>query len=622
MAETAWTDGEVAAGPKPGGGAAHPYPPISDYAFLSDCHSIALVSKAGSIDWCCMPRIDSGSVFGRMLDWNQGGYCRVAPALRPTSIAREYVDDSLVLRTTYRTDDGDATVTDCFTMRRGGARSPDRRLLRVVDGISGCVPFDVRVQARFDYGSLRPWIRRHGYRLFTAIGGNDALVISTDATIEAEDHHDLVAAFEVSAGDRVRLSIEWVPPEVIDPHPPEQPDGQHLDTLLADTLNWWHRWSSKLQSDAGPHNEACRRSAIVLKGLVYAPTGAVAAAATTSLPEDEGGVRNWDYRYSWIRDSQFTVRSLGELGGDEEADGFRRFVERSAAGNADALQLMYGLGGERRLPEFELDHLEGYRGSKPVRVGNAASTQLQLDVFGYLLDLAWRWHQRGQSPDDDYWRFLAGCIDNAVECWQLPDSGIWEKRADPIHHVYSKVMCWVTMQRGLQLADECLRAAPTQIWTKARDELHTAIETRGYDSDRGCYVAEFDGTELDASLLFLPTMGYVAWDDPKMVRTTDAVREALEEDGLLIRYRSDDGVAGSDHPFIACTFALAECLARQGRMSDAQLVFDRASATANDLGLFSEEFDPATHQMLGNYPQGLSHLAHITAALAIDARLH
>jgi GH15 family glucan-1,4-alpha-glucosidase len=580
------------------------------------------VSRQGSIDWCCMPRIDSASVFGRLLDWDDGGHCGLSPSLAPNSMMREYIDDSLVLRTTYRTDDGDATVTDCFTMRTGGGRNPDRRLLRIVEGVSGCVPFDLRVRARFDYGSLRPWIRRHGYRLFTAIGGNDALVVSTDAPIEPEDHHDLVGYFEVSAGDRVRLSLAWVPPEEIDPNPPDQPGAHSLDDQLQETLTWWHRWSTKLQAEGGPHIAECRRSAMVLKGLVYAPTGAVAAAATTSLPEDEGGVRNWDYRYSWIRDSQFTVRSLGELGGVEEADGFRRFVERSAAGNADALQLMYGLGGERRLPEFELDHLEGYRGSQPVRIGNAASTQLQLDVFGYLLDLAWRWHRRGQSPDDDYWRFLTSCIDKASECWMEPDSGIWEKRGDPIHHVYSKVMCWVTLHRGLQLAEECLRAAPTEKWTKARDEVHDTIESRGYDEERGVYVAAFDSNELDASLLFLPTMGYIAWDDPKMIRTTDAVREDLEVDGLLIRYRSADGVAGDDHPFIACTFALAECLAHQGRMSDAQLVFDRASATANDLGLFSEEFDTVTHQMLGNFPQGLSHLAHISAALAIDSRLH
>jgi len=598
------------------------YPPISDYAFLSDCHSVALVSRTGSIDWCCMPRMDSASIFGRLLDWDKGGFCQLTPSLAPASLSREYVDDSLVLRTTYRTDDGDATVTDCFTMRRGGGRNPDRRLLRIVNGVSGCVPFDLRVSARFDYGGLRPWIRRHGVRVFTAIGGNDALVISTDANIEPDDQHNLSAHFEVTSGSVVRLSLTWVPPEDIDPRPPDQPQPHQLDDQLRETLNWWHRWSSKLNTGGGAHMDEGRRSAVVLKGLVYAPTGAVVAAPTTSLPEDVGGVRNWDYRYSWIRDSQFTVRSLGEVGGDEEADGFRRFVERSAAGNASALQLMYGLGGERRLPEIELDHLGGYRGSRPVRIGNAASAQLQLDVYGYLLDLAWRWHRRGQSPDDDYWRFLASCIDTAAERWIEPDSGIWEKRADPVHHVYSKVMCWVTLSRGLQLAEECLRAAPVDRWTAARDAARGAIETQGYDSERGVYVAAFGSTDLDASLLLLPAMGYIAWDDERMVRTTDAIRQDLVQDGLLLRYRSPDGVAGTDHPFIACSFWLAECLAHQGRLSEAELVFDRASATANDLGLFPEEFDPTAHEMLGNFPQGLSHLSHITAALAIDSRLH
>jgi GH15 family glucan-1,4-alpha-glucosidase len=358
---------------------------------------------------------------------------------------------------------------------------------------------------------------------------------------------------------------------------------------------------------------------VVLEGLTNARTGAVTAAATTSLPESVGGTRNWDYRYAWIRDSQFSVRSLAELGFEAEADRFRRFVERSTGGSADAIQVLYGLGGERRISEVRLDHLEGYRCSTPVRVGNAASTQLQLDVYGYLLDLAWRWHQRGHSPDDDYWRFLKGLVDAVTRLWDQPDRGIWESRGEPQHYVHSKVMCWAALERGIRLAHECERQAPIERWQTCRDEVRRAIESKGYDQRRGIFVRAFGDTALDAALLLLPSCDFLPYDDPRMVRTADAICEHLDEDGLLRRYRGDDGLDGEDAPFVACTFWLVECLAHQGRVVEARAAFARAIATANDLGLFSEEYDPADHALLGNFPQALTHLAHISAALALQS---
>jgi GH15 family glucan-1,4-alpha-glucosidase len=367
----------------------------------------------------------------------------------------------------------------------------------------------------------------------------------------------------------------------------------------------------------GPYAGEVLRSAIVLKALTFAPTGAIVAAPTTSLPEVPGGSRNWDYRYCWIRDSSLTVRSLAQVGHVAEANGLRRFVERSAAGSADDLRILYGVGGERRLQEMALDHLDGYRGAVPVRVGNDAATQRQLDVFGHVLDLAWSWHRRGHSPDDDYWRFLLDLVDAACDRWQEPDAGIWEVRGRQRHFVHSKVMAWMAMDRGVRLAKECLRRAPTRRWGAARAACRRAIEQDGYDHRRGVFVRSFGDRKMDASLLLIPTTGFVSWDDDRMVRTVDRIRLELEQDGLLRRYRQNDGLPGEESPFLACSFWLVECLARQGRADEARNVFDRAASTANDLGLFSEEYDTDTGEMLGNFPQGLTHLSHIAAALAL-----
>ena len=594
-----------------------PYPPIGDYALIGDCHSVALVSRTGSIDWGCPRRFDAGSCFARLLDWDHGGHCSITPTELSEPPLRSYVDGTLVLATTFRTNEGECKLYDCCTMRRGGAAHPRRELLRVVEGVRGRVELRLHLVVRFDYGEVKPWIRQHGRRQWSAIGGDDALVISCDAELHRIDNHDLEAVFSVGEGERVRLSVFGAEPATIDPSPPHPPQPEELDKRLDETIKWWQRWRSQGRLD-GPYGDAALRSAVVLKALTNAPTGAVVAAATTSLPEAIGAGRNWDYRYSWVRDSQFTVRSLGELGFEKEADGFRRFVERSAAGSVENLQIMYGVGGERRLVELELPHLEGYKRSAPVRIGNAAAKQLQLDVFGYLLDLAWEWHSMGSSPDDDYWRFLLTLVDAAAERWKEPDSGIWEMRGEPRHFVHSKAMCWVAVDRGVRLAEDSMRRAPTRRWKAARDEIRRELESKGFDAGSNTFVQSYGSSEVDASLLLLPNFGFIAYDDPRMVGTTDAVRRELDVGGgLLRRYKGEDSLEGTEGTFLACSFWLVECLAHQGRLDEARQVFERAAGTANDLGLFSEEVDIKDGTLLGNFPQGISHFSHVAAAVAL-----
>ena len=597
-----------------------PYPPIGDYAMIGDCHSVALVSRTGSIDWACPRRFDAGSCFARILDWEHGGHYSITPTDLSEPPTRSYVDGTMVLATTFRSGEGECVLYDCCTMRRGGASNPRREVLRIVEGVRGRVELRVHLVARFDYGQLKPWIRHHGHRLYSATGGDDALVICSDVDLKRVDDHDLEAVFSVTEGQRVHFSVAGADPAAIDRQPHDPPTPAKLDERLQDTIKWWRRWHGQGELD-GPYADACMRSALVLKALTNAPTGAIVAAPTTSLPEAIGHERNWDYRYSWVRDSQFTVRSLHELGFEKEADGFRRFVERSAAGSVENLQIMFGVGGEHRLPELELSHLEGYKNSSPVRIGNAAAQQLQLDVFGYLLDLAWEWHEMGSSPDDDYWRFLLALVDAAAERWKEPDSGIWEMRGEPRHFIHSKAMCWVAVDRGLQLADDSMRRAPTKRWKAARDEIRHELETEGFDADANTFRQSYGSTDVDASLLLLPNFGFVAYDDPRMIGTTDAVRRELDVGGgLLRRYKGDDSLAGEEGTFLACSFWLVECLAHQGRIDEAGRVFERAAGTANDLGLFSEEVDIRDGSLLGNFPQGISHFSHVAAAVALTRK--
>ncbi len=459
------------------------YPPIADYGFLADCHSGALVSKAGSIDWCCLPRFDSPSCFGRLLDWKQGGYCQIVPAEAHQTL-RRYLGDSLVLETMFETRGGQARVVDCFTMRRGGEHHPYRQILRILEGVAGRVPLIVAVVPRFDFGVVKPWIRRFDKGHYTAIGGSNGLVISGDLPLQAERRHDLTGRFTLRKGQRHRLSILWRPPEDLDEGLVSAPAPEELDRRLQETISWWQSWVAQ-GTFRGPYQEHVLRSALVLKGLFNAPTGALAAAPTTSLPEVPGGSRNWDYRFSWVRDSSFAVNSLLEIGFSREAYRFRRFVERSSAGGADQLQALYGVGGERGISERQIGYLEGYRGAQPVRVGNAAREQLQLDVYGEVLDLAWEWHRRGHSPEDDYWEFLTVLLNRACAKWHETDRGTWEMPRRTRHFVQSTVMCWAALNHGIRLAEELHREAPLRTWRKNRDKIRKKIEQSGYDRRHG-----------------------------------------------------------------------------------------------------------------------------------------
>lgn len=593
-----------------------PYPPIADYGLIGDCHSAALVSRAGSIDWCCLPRFDSDSCFGRLLDWREGGFFAIAPAARVRDIQRTYRASSLVLATTFHCEGGTLRLTDFFSMRRGGREHPRRKLVRIVETLEGEVPVRVTLSPRLDYGAVKPWIYRSGATAFIAVGSNTALRIEGDVALELAGKHDLQATFVLGAGRRAHVTMRFIPPEHADE--PQPPDRATAVELLDETLAWWSEWSAKLQTSDGGRGPGVARSAITLKALTYAPTGAIIAAPTTSLPEAPGGERNWDYRFSWIRDSVFTVRTLSQLGCVAEADGFRRFVQRSAAGTADELQVMFAVDGKRRLTEIQLPDLEGWRGARPVRIGNAAAEQFQSDMYGLLLGASWRWCQRGNKLADDDWAFLSSVVDAAQQRWASPDHGLWEVRDLPRHFVHSKVMCWAAINDGLQLAQAYDLPAPLDAWRSARAAIHAAVMADGVDPARGVFVAAFGGRDLDAALLLLPLTGFIAFDDPLMIRTTQAIREELTRDGLVLRYRLSDGLEGDEGVFLPCSFWLVECLARQNAVAQARALFDRVCTCANDLGLFAEEYDPAAREMLGNFPQGLTHLAHVAASLALD----
>ena len=583
---------------------------------IGDCHSAALVSRTGSIDWCCLPRFDAGSAFGRLLDRDRGGHCSIRPRARSVHTRRRYLENTLVLETVVRAGGAEARMIDGLTMPSGPGR--DREILRAVDGLRGRMSFEIEVEPRFDCGRLRPWITQLGVHCYAAVGGDDCLIVWSDADLEPVGEDALRGRFEVGEGQRVRLAIRYIRPHELDGGRGQDFDPTDLDDRLERTIEWWREWASHGSMDH-PHGSAALRSAITLKAMTYAPTGAMIAAATTSLPESPQGARTWDYRYSWIRDSAFAVRSLARLGFEEEADGFRRFVERSAAGHAEDLRILFGVGGERHLMESTVPELEGYRGAKPVRIGNGASTQLQLDVYGHVVELAWRWHQRGHSPDDDYWRFLMDIVETAAARWEERDRGIWEVRGRRQHFVHSKVMCWAALDRGIRLATECGRRAPLRRWRQVRREIRSAVEQHGYDRKRGVFTRSFGTKSMDAALLLLPQVDFVPVDDERMMRTVDEVRKDLGQDGLLLRYRVSDGIDAPEGVFLPASFWAVECLAGQGRLEEAEALFERAVAAANDLGLFSEEYDPGTYHMLGNFPQALTHMSHIGASVAIAA---
>ncbi len=590
-------------------------PAIGEYGLIGDCHSAALVSRAGSIDWCCLPRFDSGSCFARLLDAERGGHCSIA--LRGAATVNGssvYLEDTLVLQTTLESRAATVRVLDFFAMREGGRLNPRHELVRIIECERGSAELELTVAPRFDYGAVQPWLRRMGTDVFSAIGGDDGLLVWSDHELDSDDGA-LSARGRIGVGERRRLVLRSVRPHLLEEQETSTLSAPDVDARLEEAIEWWRRFRARV-SPVERAGAAVVRSSLTLKAMTYAPTGAIVAAPTTSLPEAPAGKRNWDYRFSWIRDSTLAAYALAELGCEREAARFRHFTVRSSAGRAEDLQIMFGVGGERRVGEEEVD-LAGYRGARPVRVGNAAVGQLQLDAYGEILNLAWRWHRRGHSPDDDEWRFFADVAEMAAERWQEPDRGIWEWRGQPRHFVHSKAACWVALDHGLKLAEECNRRAPVRRWRKARKEIMAAIDEHGYDPERGVFVQCFDEPELDAALLLLPVMEYIEFGDERMVRTADAIRRELDADGFLYRYRRKDDLPGKEGAFIPCSFWLAECYARQGRLGDAREVYDRAMGAASPLGLFSEEIEPASGELLGNYPQALSHLSQVAAAMAM-----
>jgi GH15 family glucan-1,4-alpha-glucosidase len=594
---------------------------IDDYALLADCHAAALVARDGAVEWCCLPRFDSGALFGRLLDPDAGA-CTVEVEGGATG-DRRYLDDTLVLETRLHAPGGEARLLDLMPLTDPLEPGREHRsLLRIVEGVRGSVTVRFRVTLRFDYGAMTPWLRDRGRGVITATGGDDGLLCLGTPQLELEGDHALVARATVRPGERMRLLVAFRRPEELDDVANEPPEPDALDAALEATISGWREWSKRTRHP-GLAGDGVHRSALVLKALTYAPTGAMVAAPTTSLPESLKGEerRTWDYRYAWIRDAVLATRCLTELGHDTEAKAFRRFIDRSGAGAAGDLRVLYGVGGERRLPEQELAHLRGYDGARPVRVGNAAGSQLQLDSYGHLLEQSWTWAQFGEPPDDDQWRFLCGLVEAAAEHWDEPDRGIWEWRGEPRHFVHSKMMCWVALDRGLSLAEKSMRRAPVRRWKNVRDEIHRTVLSEGYDSVRGTFVQAFGDADLDASALRLPSYGFIAYDDERMLGTVAAIRDALEtDDGLLRRYDADDGMP-LEGAFLACSFWLAECLTGQGRLEEARAVYDRAQRTATDLGLYPEQVDPATGAALGNFPLVLTHLSHIHAALALEDAL-
>lgn len=601
-----------------------PYPPIADYGLIGDLHSCALVSKAGSIDWCCFPRYDSRAVFGRILDWANGGHFLIAPrALR--SVRRRYLPGTNVLETTFECHGGVATLTDFMPIHAGGVLheqrhdNESRRIIRLLDCVSGSVDIELECAPRFDYGEIISRATTAGASGF-AHGGPDAIAISTTAPLQCDG-----AAFRfegrLSAGERYTACVEYVSAVA---HVAEGMyggglPGNDLRRELRDTMRFWEQWSSRC-TYAGEYRDDVLRSALTLKALSYAPSGALIAAATTSLPETIGGERNWDYRYTWIRDATLTLYALSILGYHEEAHDFSHWIEWATLDRAADLQPMYGIGGERRLLEFELPNLEGYRKSAPVRIGNGAYTQLQLDIFGELLDSAHQYRKFGREIERQYWKFLGRVVEFVIDHWRDPDEGIWETRGGRRHFVLSKVMCWVALDRAIK----CVRATGMEgdvdRWRSVRREIREDILTQGYDAERGAFVQSYGSKNLDAANLLLPLLGFISAGDPRMRATIEATeRELTSPEGFVYRYRGfDDGLSGEEGTFPICTYWLADDLIRLGRTEEARRLFERCRSCANDLGLFSEEIDARTGEMLGNFPQAFSHLGLINTAVQLQ----
>ena len=583
---------------------------IEDYGLIGDLQTAALVSRHGSIDWLCFPRFDSGACFASLLGDEENGRWELSPDAQVTRASRRYRQDTLVLETEFETADGTVRLID-FMPPRGEA--PD--VVRIVEGVKGTVAMRMSVSIRFDYGSIIPWVRRRDDGIL-AIAGPDALFLATPVELEGRNFHT-VAEFDVREGERVPFVLTWYPSH----HPaPERVDPEQA---LADTESFWQEWVTDC-THVGRFREPLVRSLVTLKALTYAPTGGIVAAATTSLPEALGGVRNWDYRYCWLRDATLTLLALVRAGYEDEARAWRDWLLRAIAGLPDQLQIMYGLGGERRLTELELEWLDGYEGSRPVRIGNAASDQLQLDVYGEVADALYHSRVAGLAPMPEAWALNKKLLEWLEEGWRQPDQGIWEVRGPRRHFTHSKVMAWVAFDRAVRSAEEFGREGPVDRWKALRDEIHEEVCREGFDAGLGAFTQSYGSQRLDASALIMPLVGFLPADDVRVAGTVAAVERELVRDGFVERYRADDknieidGLPPGEGTFLPCSFWLAQVYALQGRLEEAEGLFERLLGLRNDLGLLSEEYDVSSSRLVGNFPQAFTHLALVDAALTLD----
>src|SRR3954447_1733650 len=601
-----------------------PFTPIGEYGLLADCNSAALVGRDGSIDWLCLPRYDSDAIFARILD-PDGGHWSIRPA-GEYRVERRYVPGSLVVETTFTTPGGVVRVRDALAFAAGqrghdlGFDAP-HEVLRSVEGVSGSVELRMELVPRPEYGLVRPLVRvvDGGAKTF---GGPNRIEVSASVPLELRDA-GLHASFDVASGQRLGFAIVWAPPEQHVAPRPTAPD--EVAARVDDVVEAWRSWEGEHDVYAGPHRDLVRHSARVLKGLTYRPTGAIVAAPTTSLPETVGGERNWDYRFSWIRDSSLTLEALYIGACPDEAEEFVSFMTSAAGGRAGegSLQIMYGIGGEHDLSERSLDHLRGWRDSRPVRVGNGAWNQVQLDVYGELLNALHVYRERLGDLHPEIQTFVADLADTAARRWRETDSGIWEMRGEPRHHLSSKVLCWTALDRAIELAPALGMHANLEEWKAERDAIREAVLTRGWSEKLGAFAQSFDSDELDAAQLLMPILGFLPATDERMKATIDAIADQLTEGGLVLRYRNEeglnaDGLEGEEGTFVICSFWLVSALAKAGEVDRAQALFDQLVGYANDLGLLAEEIDTANDEQLGNFPQAFSHIGLITAAYAID----
>ncbi len=575
---------------------------------IGDLQTAALVSRTGSIDWCCFPRFDSGACFAALLGEPDHGRWSLAPASGLVRSSRRYRHDTLILESIYETDEGSVRAID-FMPPRG--ETPD--IVRIVEGLDGEVRMRSELAVRFDFGQIVPWVRRIDHAR-VAIAGPDALCLRTPVEIHGEEM-TTVSEFPLAAGERIPFVLTWFPSHE------ELPDAIDPESALADTEEFWLDWAARC-GHVGDYHEEIHQSLLLLKAMTYAPTGGIVAAPTTSLPEWIGGVRNWDYRYCWLRDTTLTLLAMIRAGYSSEAIAWRQWLLRAVAGNPGEVQIMYGLAGERRLEERVLDWLPGYEQSRPVRVGNAASEQLQLDVYGGVIDALYQARLHGAPADDNVWHLALKLLAWLEDGWRLEDAGIWEVRGPNRHFTHSKVMAWVAFDRAVRAHEELGRHGPVERWRELRDEIKAEILDRAWNPDKLAYTQSYGSHELDASVLLMPIVGFLPADDARVVATVDAIRRELTVDGLVLRYlsRSDgqiDGLPAGEGVFLPCSFWLVEVLALQGEHDEARELFERLLDIRNDVGLLAEEYDPIARRQLGNFPQAFTHLALVGAAIAL-----